>query len=319
MDKLSPFAVSADLAGQTLAAILRGRLPGLSWSRVKGLIDARRVTVRGELCRDAARRLKEGDVVELLARPLPPPPAADDIVLRYLDEHVVVVEKPAGMNTVRHPAELQWTDDRRALSPTLQDLVPRGIAQRTGSRGARLRVVHRLDKETSGLLVFARTVTAESSLGKQFHAHTVIRRYLAIVRGRPEEGTLRSTLVRDRGDGRRGSGSGGKHAITHIEVLEELVGHSLVRCRLETGRTHQIRIHLSEQGHPVAGDKVYHLQADGKEIPDDSGAKRLMLHATELGFTHPISGEPLHWEMGLPPDMQMLLDTLRKGIKPRGH
>jgi 23S rRNA pseudouridine1911/1915/1917 synthase len=312
MEKLAPQAVSAEQAGLTLAALLRARMPGVSWSRIKTLIDARRVTVRGDLCRDPARRLKEGEVVELLARALPAPRSPEEIVLRHLDEHVVVAEKPAGMNTVRHPAELQWTESRKELSPTLQDLVPRAIAQRTGSRGPRLRVVHRLDKETSGLLVFARTVAAESALGKQFHAHTVVRRYLAIVLGQPQSGTLRSTLVRDRGDGRRGSGEGGKHAITHVELLEDLGTHSLVRCRLETGRTHQIRIHLSEQGHPVAGDPVYHLRADGNETPDTSGAPRLMLHATELGFTHPLTGESLHWEMGLPPDMQMLLDRLRK-------
>ena len=312
MEKLPAEAVSAEQAGLTLAALLRARLPGVSWSRVKSLIDGRRVAVRGELCRDPARRLKEGDVVELLARPLPPPRSPEDITIRHLDEHVVVVEKPAGMNTVRHPAELQWKESRKELSPTLQDLVPHGIAQRTGSRGPRLRVVHRLDKETSGLLVFARTVAAESALGKQFHAHTVVRRYLAIVLGQPQSGTLRSTLVRDRGDGRRGSGEGGKLAVTHVEVLEDLGTHSLVRCRLETGRTHQIRIHLSEQGHPVAGDPVYHLRPDGIETPDPSGAPRLMLHATELGFKHPITGETLHWEMGLPPDMQAILSRLRK-------
>ncbi|MFQ3593697.1 MAG: RluA family pseudouridine synthase [Gemmataceae bacterium] len=313
MDKLPAQAVSGEQAGLTLAALLRVRMPGVSWSRIKALIDARRVTVRGELCRDPARRLKEGDVVELLARPLPPPRSPEEMVLRHLDEHLVVVEKPAGMNTVRHPAELQWTQRRKELSPTLQDLVPAAIARRTGHRGPRLRVVHRLDKETSGLLVFARSVAAESGLGKQFHAHTVVRRYLAIVWGHPSDGVIRSTLVRDRGDGRRGSGEGGKLAVTHVETVEDLGSYSLVRCRLETGRTHQIRIHLSEQGHPVAGDKVYHLRADGVELPDGSGASRLMLHAAELGFTHPITGETLHWEMGLPSDMQQLLARLRKG------
>ena len=319
MDSLPAQAVSAEQAGLTLAALLRARMPGVSWSRIKALIDARRVTVGGDLCRDPARRLKQGDVVELLARPLPPPPSPEQIVLRHLDDHLVVVEKPAGMNTVRHPAELSWNQRRKLLSPTLQDLVPLAIAQSTGSRGPRIRIVHRLDKETSGLLVFARSVAAESGLGKQFQTHRVVRRYLAIVRGQAPSGTIRSTLVRDRGDGRRGSGEGGKLAVTHVELLEDLGSYSLVQCRLETGRTHQIRIHLSEQGHPVAGDKVYHRRADGVELPDLSGAPRLMLHAAELGFTHPISGETLHWQMGLPSDMQALLDRLRQRSNPRGH
>jgi 23S rRNA pseudouridine1911/1915/1917 synthase len=311
MDVLPPLPVTPAQAGQTLAAVMRSRLPGLSWSRVRALIDARRVTVRGELCRDPARRLKEGDVVELLRKPLPPPPTPSAIAIRHLDEHVVVVEKPAGINSVRHPAELAWRDERKELEPTLHDLVPRLIAEQLGERGPRLRIVHRLDKETSGLLVFARSVQAESDLGKQFHAHTVTRRYLAIVSGSPAAGTVRSTLVRDRGDGRRGSGEGGKEAVTHVEVVERLGDFTLVRCRLETGRTHQIRIHLAESGHPVCGDKVYLLRKDGHEVPDHSGAPRLMLHAAELGFVHPATRNPLHWEMPPPADFQATLARLR--------
>ncbi|MGL4551332.1 MAG: RluA family pseudouridine synthase [Gemmataceae bacterium] len=311
MDALPPLPVPPELAGQTLAAVLRGRLPGLSWARVRALIDARRVTVRGELCRDPARRLKAGDAVELVRKPLPPPPPPQSIVLRHLDEHVAVVEKPAGMNSVRHPAELEWRDERKELAPTLHDLVPQQIASQLGDRGPRLRIVHRLDKETSGLLVFARTALAEAGLGKQFHAHTVTRRYLAIVSGSPAPGTIRSSLVRDRGDGRRGSGDGGKDAVTHFEVVERLGPFTLVRCRLETGRTHQIRIHLAEAGHPVCGDKVYHLRRDGNEMPDGSGAARLMLHAAELGFVHPATHEPLRWEMPPPADFRGTLVKLR--------
>ena len=124
----------------------------------------------------------------------------------------------------------------------------------------RLRIVQRLDKETSGLVVFARTVAAERGLGKQFHAHTVHRRYVAVVPGWATKQTIRTRLVRDRGDGRRGSTTlpeQGKEAITHIEPVERLPGYTLVACRLETGRTHQIRIHLAELGHPVCGERVY--------------------------------------------------------------
>src|SRR6202040_38118 len=141
------------------------------------------------------------------------------------------------------------------------------LARREGRRlpGPRLRVVHRLDQETSGLVVFARTVPAERLLGMQFHAHTVTRRYLAVVPGRLDAGTVRSFLVRDRGDGRRGStqsDADGKEAITHFEVAERLPGYTLLSCRLETGRTHQIRIHLAELGHPVCGEKVYNIRPD---------------------------------------------------------
>jgi len=126
--------------------------------------------------------------------------------------------------------------------------------------------------------------------------------------------TIVSTLVRDRGDGRRGSttfANTGKKATTHVAIEEKLNGYTLLSCRLETGRTHQIRIHLSEAGHPVCGDKVYHRRPDGREVPDQSGAKRLALHATEFGFEHPVSGEHLHWAMPLPADMLKLVEKFR--------
>jgi 23S rRNA pseudouridine1911/1915/1917 synthase len=125
--------------------------------------------------------------------------------------------------------------------------------------------------------------------------------------------TIRSNLVRDRGDGRRGStrlANTGKEAITHVSVEQRLRRFTLLSCRLETGRTHQIRIHLSESGHPVCGDKVYHRKPTGEEMPDPSGAPRLALHATELGFEHPASGEHLHWMMPLPADLQKLIAAL---------
>src|SRR5262249_44958131 len=125
-----------------------------------------------------------------------------------------------------------------------------------------------------------------------------------------------SFLVRDRGDGRRGSTTvpgQGKVAITHIAVAERLPGYTVLSCRLETGRTHQIRIHLAELGHPVCGDPVYHVRRDGTVIPDGSGAPRLALHAVELGFRHPATGEELHWEMPLPDDLRRFIERLRGG------
>jgi 23S rRNA pseudouridine1911/1915/1917 synthase len=313
------YTVSPEQVGLTLAAFLRAHQPGQSWGQVRGLIDSRRVRVEGDLVLDPARRLRQGNTVELLAASAPKPAHKEAAVrIRYLDAHLVVVEKPAGLSTVRHPAERNWTARRKQLSPTLEDMVPKMIAQLRGrSRKGilpRLRVVHRIDKETSGLVVFARTPEAERGLGRQFKAHTVVRRYLAIVPGVVEPQRIATRLVRDRGDGRRGSTAlpdVGKEAVTHIEVQERLPGYTLLACRLETGRTHQIRIHLAELGHPICRDKVYRGKLNAPPMTDRSGAPRLALHATELGFDHPITGEPLHWTMSLPPDLQAFIERLR--------
>jgi 23S rRNA pseudouridine1911/1915/1917 synthase len=313
------FTVTRDQAGQTVAALLRRWLLGQTWSQVKQLALARKLKINGELWLDPARRLKEGDAVEVLERPLPKPELIDQIVIRHIDEHVVVVEKPSGVSTVRHPAERDWLEERRLLSPTLDDLVMKQLGMRLKKKKheprQRLRIVHRLDKATSGLVVFARTVEAERGLGRQFARHEVTRRYLALVPGRVTEQTVRSFLARDRGDGRRGSTRNpgeGKEAVTHVAVEEALPGYTLLSCRLQTGRTHQIRIHLAELGHPVCGERVYNRKPGGEPSPDASGTPRLFLHAVELGFTHPITGEALHWEMPLPPDLRGCLERLRR-------
>jgi len=318
MQSVAPIVTSSDQAGLTLAALLRRHQPTQSWNQIRRLIATRHARVNGEPCLDPARRLNEGDTVDLLAHPIPKPKQAESVVILHVDAHIVVVEKPSGISTVRHPSEREWPARRKALSPTLEDIVPKLIARREGrSRKGplpRLRVV-RLDKETSGLLIFARSVLAERELGKQFHRHTVTRRYLAIVPGRVEPRTVRSHLVRDRGDGRRGStdvASLGKKAVTHFEVEERLPAYTLLSCRLETGRTHQIRIHLAELGHPVCGEKVYNRQPGQAAAPDASGAPRLALHAMELGFIHPATGQAMHWTMPLPPDLSAFLESLRK-------
>src|SRR6516162_1239239 len=293
---MADLIISSDLAGQTLAAVVRKQQQDQSWKQIRQLIAGRRVKLNGELCLDPARRVKEGDVVALSPRPAQVPKAQRELVnIRFLDEHLVVVEKPAGMNTVRHPAEREWSERRKALSPTLEDRVQLAIAARLHRQAPklpRLRIVQRLDKETSGLVVFARSPIAERELGRQFHAHTVIRRYLALVPGSMSAQTVKSHLVRDRGDGRRGSSTSpgvGKEAITHIVVVERLPGFTLLSCRLETGRTHQIRIHLAEAGHPICGEKVYNRRVDGQSVPDSSDSPRLFLHAAELGFQHPVT------------------------------
>jgi len=279
----------------------------MAWSQSRQFVSSRRVRRNGELCLDPARRLKEGDVVALLAKPERVPRShTDELTIRHLDDHLVVVEKPAGISTTRHPAERDWTPRRRALTPTLEDRLQQAIALKLRvppHKLPRLRKVHRLDKLTSGLLVFARSAVAERELGRQFHAHTVERRYQAIVPGQPRPQTIRTWLVRDRGDGRRGSTnveSRGKLAVTHIEKVERHGRYSLVTCRLETGRTHQIRIHLAELGHPVVGDPVY-----GGECNE---LGRLALHAAELGFRHPATNKHLHLSMSLPDDLRQFID-----------
>ncbi len=187
----------------TVAAALAQRLPGRSWGEVRRLLQSRRVMLSGNLCTDAGRRLRLADVVKLLPQPAAPPARGEDVRIRYLDKHVVVAEKPAGMTTTRHADERQLSPRQRQLQPTLDELLPQLItqAERTGrsasrqtsrrpancnpkrQRGRAVRPVHRLDRETSGLLVFARTAQAQTHLEQQFRKHTVKRRYLAVVRG----------------------------------------------------------------------------------------------------------------------------------------
>jgi 23S rRNA pseudouridine1911/1915/1917 synthase len=306
----------------TLAAALRQWLPEKSWSQIQRLIKARQVMLSGNLCVDAGRRLRLQDVVKLLPQPAAPPPTEEAVKIRYCDAHVVVVEKPAGVTSTRHSEEQQWPARRKQLQPTLEEMLSRILAQREPRRGGGkkgspppVRPVHRLDRDTSGLMVFARTAAAEQALGQQFRKHTTHRRYLAIVPGTIEAHTISSRLIRDRGDGRRGSTTLpnlGKTAVTHVRPLEHLGGYTLLECRLETGRTHQIRIHLAEEGHPLCGEKVYHQPKFAPPHRDDSGAPRIALHAAELGFLHPITGEALRYEMPLPPDLAEFLQRLRR-------
>jgi 23S rRNA pseudouridine1911/1915/1917 synthase len=169
-------------------------------------------------------------------------------------------------------------------------------------------------------MIFARSPEAEQKLVQMFRKHDMHRIYVAIVQGRLEAQTIETNLVRDRGDGKRGSTTlkdVGQHAITHVKPLEYLDGYTVVQCQLETGRTHQIRIHLAERGHVLCGEKTYHTPLFEKAVPDHSGAPRIALHATELGLVHPISGEKMTFKMPMPPDMAELLSRLRAKSKPQ--
>jgi 23S rRNA pseudouridine1911/1915/1917 synthase len=239
------------------------------------------------------------------------------LTIRHADEQIVVVDKPAGLTTVRHAGEMEEFGERarKFLPPTLVDLLPPLLAKSPGGKGKFLRAVHRLDRDTSGLVVLARTPNAERDLGLQFRAHTTERKYLAIVRGRARSERIESFLVRDRGDGRRGSSRTprvGQRAVTHVRVVQELGGYTMVECRLETGRTHQVRIHLGERGTPLCGERVYDRPVHGAPLADGSGFHRPALHAAGLAFDHPATGKRRQWTAPLPRDMARLLARLKQ-------
>jgi len=324
---LHSYIVAKGEGKQTLASFLRIKL-NLPWSKAKTIIEKKQVRVAGKPTSDPAQRLRVGNRVEvhgfsdIAESPLPkkkaiikekPKYAGPMPKIVYEDGEIVVVDKPAGMTTMRHAEEAAEFGDRgkRFLPVTLADLLP-GLL---GQPGKPVRPVHRIDRDTSGLVVFARTLKAERALGEQFRAHSIERRYLALVRGQPAAGKIESFLIRDRGDGRRGSApqtGEGQHAITHVKIIEALGDATLIECRLETGRTHQIRIHLGEKGNPLCGERLYDRPINGKPIPDDSDAERAMLHAAKLGIRHPETNDRMSWSCPLPDDMAKLLETLRE-------
>ena len=299
-------------AGQTVAAIVRALVPDASWNKARELCASGRVTVDGALARDGAARVGAGQVVTVDPhgkKQLENVVTENDVV--FSDADVIVVRKPAGVLTC------PYEDEDRG---TLVDRVRSYLRRTTKSKDPFVGVVQRLDKDTTGLLVFARSMRGKRSLEAQLRAHTVLRRYEALVHAEATgEATIRSVIVQDRGDGLRGSWGtkpfhqgeppeDGKHAVTHVRALEVLDGATRIECRLETGRQHQIRIHLAEAGHPLVGEAVYIRDYGGPRIE----APRPMLHARELGFEHPADGRKGHWEEPLPEDFQRVTERLRR-------
>jgi 23S rRNA pseudouridine1911/1915/1917 synthase len=314
--------ITRRLAGRSVVEILRAQFH-LNPDDVRRLLKHDGIRVAGNVCKDLTWRVRVGQKLEVDPNRIvrhegrsndnPLPAAAENIRIVHADAHVVVVDKPAGLTTVRHASETAEFGKRaeRFLPETLIDLLPRVLREQRGGKN-RLRAVHRLDKETSGLLVVARTAEAERQLGLQFRARSIDRTYLALVRGRAQSQTITSFLVADRGDGRRGSGEGGQKAVTEVRVVEELGDYTLVECTLETGRTHQVRIHLGEQGTPLCGERVYDRPPHGQPAPDESGANRPLLHAATLAFDHPVDGKRMDYESRPPRDMRDVLKRLRK-------
>ena len=293
------FAAPEGRGAQPLDRLLREKHDGASWAEVRRLIETGKVSVNGSVQRETAARVAPGAQIELrmaAARQRPGPRLPAGAIV-HLDPHVVVVQKPAGISTVPYD---------ESETGTLDELVRAEL----GRKEAPLGIVHRIDKETSGLVLFARNLSAKLALKNQFRVHSVRRRYRAIVHGSVRDRTISSRLVQDRGDGRRGSTNNptlGRESITHVFFREALQGATLIECRLETGRTHQIRIHLSEAGHPLVGERVY-----AKNNPHPTiAAPRLMLHAMQLGFRHPTTNVELDFEQPLPEDFLTVLARLR--------
>jgi 23S rRNA pseudouridine1911/1915/1917 synthase len=290
---------------------------GTSWGKARGWIEGGKVRVGGALVTDTTTRVAAGAEIavdEVARKPHAQALADGDVV--YADAQVVVVAKPPGLSTIPYDGtETDTLEARVRAWLERKRLVPRGQRPTLG-------IVHRLDKETSGLVVFTRTWLAKQTLSSQFRHHTVHRLYLAIAHGDVPARTLRSFFVENRGDGLRGSRRGpgrkpptdGREAITHVARIEPLVAATFVACRLETGRTHQIRIHLSESGNPLVGERVYVRGFRGPLLE----APRLMLHAAELGFVHPATGREMRWEQPLPEDMRSVLARLSRPDPARG-
>ena len=292
------WVVPAELDGAHLDRIVRAQLPTSSWNQVRTWIRGGNVLVERVSVTDPTSVIVAERTILVTARPgakkkksaTPQGPTVPKLLVFY-DSQLVVVEKPAGISTVPYDRDEKDTLDRRVTAQLTR-----------GGGRAKLMVVHRIDKETTGLLVFARTQPAQERLKSQFRFHTVERKYLALVQGRPRSHTIKSMLVKDRGDGLRGSTNNaqlGREATTHLRVLEQFAQSALVECRLETGRTHQIRIHLAEAGHPLLGERVYSKGYQGSMV----AAPRVMLHAASLGFDHPSGdGRRLTFESELPAD-----------------
>jgi 23S rRNA pseudouridine1911/1915/1917 synthase len=293
-------------AGARLDRWLAERLPALSRTRVKGLVDAGQVRVDGRAVK-AALRLRAGARVEAEV----PPPARETleperVALRVVfeDDHVLVVDKPAGM--VTHPGAGRMTG---TLAAAALAHAPR-IAGVGGPR--RPGIVHRLDKGTSGLIVLAKTAAAYDSLTSQLARRTVSRRYLCLAHGRVAraEGTVDAAIGRDPRSRVRmavAAPGRGKRALTRYRVLERFPGATLLECRLETGRTHQIRVHLASLGHPLVGDDTY----GRRRPPLIAGLDGVALHAAGLAFLHPATGAPVELEAPLPDRIERLLAHLR--------
>jgi 23S rRNA pseudouridine1911/1915/1917 synthase len=286
--------------GVTLAAFVKAKT-SVAWSVAKRQIASGKVFVDGVCVTEIDQRLVAGQSIEVRSNARRPLDPEREGVLVYDDAHVVVIDKPTGVNSV--PYEERETG-------TAMDLI-RGAWRRAGKPATTiaLHVVHRIDRATSGLLMFAKSKKAELGLAAQLRAHAMERTYVCVAHGVVSSRRIESYLVEDRGDGIRGSTTRhdqGKRAVTHVEAREALLHATLCQVTLETGKTHQIRIHLSEAGHPLVGEPVYIRDYTGPVLT----SARMMLHAATLGFEHPVTGAHVALRSPLPPDFVAVVDRL---------
>jgi 23S rRNA pseudouridine1911/1915/1917 synthase len=299
-------------AGWRLDRALAAAVPTLSRERLKALIRGGAVETLGAALRDPAIKVR-GDESLSITVPEPRPahnePQDIPLTIVFEDEHLLVVDKPAGL--VVHPAAGNFDG-------TLVNALLHHCAGKLSGIGgvARPGIVHRIDKDTSGLLVVAKTDVAHEGLAKQFAAHSIDRRYVAIVAGIPmtTAGIVDAPLARSAANRKKIAiveGSRGKRAVTHWNRLEVLKDAALLECRLETGRTHQVRVHMASIGHPLLGDPAYGRSGKAHGILlKQLGFDRQALHAAELGFTHPVTKRKLSFASAMPPDMQELMRAL---------
>ncbi|GAB4394475.1 MAG: RluA family pseudouridine synthase [Kiloniellaceae bacterium] len=310
-----------EAAGGRLDRLLAEALPQLSRSRLKALIEEGRVSSGGRAVTSPSAKVKAGQTFAIIvpeAQPAALAAQAIPLEILYEDKDLIVLNKPAGL--VVHPAA--GNPDRTLVNALLAHCGPEltgiGGEQRPG-------IVHRLDKDTSGLMVAAKTETAHHGLVEQFAARSIERSYLALVWGlpRPAEGTITGNIGRSPRNRKKMAvlQRGGRPAETDYRVLKVFQGGavSLVECRLKTGRTHQIRVHMAEAGHPLLGDPLYGRGGTGsrraRSLPEGAQAAlaalgRQALHAKTLGFQHPRSGDVLQFESELPPDIGALISSL---------
>lgn len=306
-------ALSPEDAGGRVDKALAARLPELSRSRIQALIAEGRVSRAGRPVTDASARAEAGDYEIEIPAPLPAEPLAEDLplVVLYEDAQLIVIDKPPGI--AMHPAPGSETG-------TLVNALLHHCGDSLSGIGgvARPGIVHRIDKDTSGVVVAAKTDLAHQALSALFAAHDIERRYVALTRSapKPARGTIEGAIARSTHDRKKMAlvKSGGRRAVTHY-VVERVFGSAekplagRVVCQLETGRTHQIRVHLASKGAPCLGDPVYGHGAPAEPVRRavaEAGLKRQALHAAVLGFRHPTTGEALRFESPLPPDMARL-------------
>ncbi|WP_395020540.1 RluA family pseudouridine synthase [Dongia sp.] len=316
-------AIPETAGGERLDRALAAARPELSRSRIKALIEQGHLKSGGRTVEDPALRVKPGQVFALEIPPAAPAgPQGQAIALNivYEDDDLIVIDKPAGMVVHPAPGNPDNTLVNALIAHCGESLSGIGGEKRPG-------IVHRIDKDTSGLIVAAKNDAAHKALSAAFAAHHIERAYLCLVWGLPSPtaGEITGNIGRHPVDRKRMAvvSRGGKHAVTHYRVLKSFgLGAALVECRLETGRTHQIRVHMAKIGHPLIGDPTYGkpTAARRNRLPPEArqaaeAFPRQALHATLLGFDHPRTGKHLRWASESPQDLRRLEQTLRAAVE----